>query len=120
MEYLIANWYVGVVAIALLVGLSIGIYKTIKTPSNTQLKKVKEWLLFAVIEAEKTLGSGVGAVKLAYVYDLFVTRFTWIARLISFELFSVLVDEALETMKDMLKDNKDVRRLIEEPVADKE
>lgn len=117
MEYIIMNWYMGVIGIALLTAVVAGIYNIIKTPSSTQVKKVKEWLLFAVIEAEKTLGSGVGAVKLVYVYDLFVSRFTWIAKVISFEMFSRLVDEALETMKDMLKENKNVRRLVEDPNA---
>lgn len=112
MEHLIENWFIGVIIIALLSVLITGVYGIIKTPSSTQLKKVKEWLLFAVIEAEKTLGSGVGAVKLAYVYDLFVSRFTWIAKIISFDMFSILVDEALESMKKMLESNQAARELV--------
>ena len=36
---------------------------------------VKEWLLWAVTQAEQYLGSGTGALKLRYVYDLAVEAF---------------------------------------------
>jgi len=68
-------------------------------PSDKQLNKVREWLLYAVTKAEKELGGGTGQIKLRYVYDMFVARFTWLARVISFEAFSMMVDEALERMK---------------------
>lgn len=119
MEYLIENWYIGVIGIVLLSALIAGVYGVIKTPSSEQMKKVKKWLLFAVLKTEQELGSGTGKLKLSYAFDLFVERFPLIAKLISFEVFSMMVDEALETMKDMLKENKDVRRLIEASKIDK-
>ncbi|MFR6482019.1 MAG: hypothetical protein ACLUPD_10785 [Anaerotignum faecicola] len=45
-----------------------------------QREKVKEWLLLAVTEAEKELGSGTGQLKLRYVYDLFLRRFPAVAK----------------------------------------
>ena len=56
-------------------------------PTNEQLKKVKEWLLWAVAEAEKELGSGTGQLKLRYVYDMFIVKFPSLAKIISFETF---------------------------------
>ena len=46
------------------------------------------------------------------VYDMFVARFTWLARVISFEAFSMMVDEALERMKKMLESNKAMQTLV--------
>lgn len=36
---------------------------------------VKEWLLLAVTEAEKALGSGTGQLKLRQTYQMFVKTF---------------------------------------------
>lgn len=60
---------------------------------------------------QKELGGGTGQIKLRYVYDMFVARFTWLARVISFEAFSMMVDEALERMKKMLESNKAMQEL---------
>ena len=81
-------------------------------PSDRQLNKVREWLLYAVTVAEKELGAGTGKLKLRYVYDMFVQRFGWLAKVITFEMFSMMVDEALEKMKTMLSDNKEVQKLV--------
>mgnify|MGYP000840045992 CR=1 FL=1 len=77
--------------------------------------RVKEWLLWAVTEAEKDLGGGTGKLKLRQVYDLFVQRFPWLAKAVSFELFSSLVDEALEEMREMLDNNQAVKAFVEGP-----
>lgn len=49
------------------------------------------------------------------VYDLFVQRFPWLAKAVSFELFSSLVDEALEEMREMLDNNQAVKAFVEGP-----
>lgn len=77
-----------------------------------QPKKVKEWLLWAVIQAETTLGGGTGQVKLRAVYDLFVERYRVISFLVSFETFSKWVDVALEEMRVMLESNENVKALV--------
>ena len=92
--------------------LSYAVYVFVKMPSDKQLNKVREWLLYAVTKAEKELGGGTGQIKLRYVYDMFVARFTWLARVISFEAFSMMVDEALERMKKMLESNKAMQTLV--------
>ena len=77
-----------------------------------QPKKVKEWLLYAVIEAEKKLGSGTGPVKLRSVYDMFITKFPKLSVFISFNTFSEWVDVALDYMEELLADNKDVKAIL--------
>ena len=82
-------------------------------PRGAQLKKVREWLLLAVTQAEKELGSKTGKLKLRTVYDAFLTKFPWLAPVISFDRFSELVDDALEEMRDMLDKNEAVKALVE-------
>lgn len=113
MEFIIDNWYIFVAAICGIVVAATLVMKFFNLPTASQLAKVKEWLLWAVTEAEKDLGGGTGALKLRQVYDLFVTRFPWLAKVISFALFSKLVDEALEKMREMLKTNTAVKALVE-------
>lgn len=113
MDFFIENWYilVAIFAVGSLGG--IAIYRYMKLPSGEQLRKVKEWLLFAVTEAEKQLGGGTGQLKLRSVYDLFVQRFPWLVQVITFDLFSNLVDEALTEMRIMLDKNNAVKTLVE-------
>ena len=70
-----------------------------------QMKMISEWLLLAVVQAEKELGSGTGEIKLRYVYDKFIQKFGKMAMIISFEQFSCMVDVALDKMRDMLSSN---------------
>lgn len=113
MNYIIENWVILIAVIALLTALGSAIFIFVKQPSEKQLAKVKAWLLLAVVEAEKELGSGTGKIKLRFVYDLFIMRFKWISRLITFDMFSSLVDEALEEMKELLKTNHSIRLFVE-------
>lgn len=113
MKFFIENWFVIVAAGAGVAVAAHMIYTFFKMPNEKQLNKVREWLLYAVVVAEKELGAGTGKIKLRYVYDMFVARFDWIAEAITFEMFSMMVDEALEKMKDMLESNKAVQRMME-------
>lgn len=112
MEFIVDNWAVIVAALAILAVAIVAIVCFIGLPTSSQLKKVKEWLLWAVTEAEKELGGGTGQLKLRQVYDLFVTRFPWLAKLISFELFSTMVDEALDEMRHLLDTNTAVAAFV--------
>lgn len=76
-----------------------------KMSRKQKIANIKEWLKYAVIEAEKYLGSGTGQLKLRYVYDAAVKQFPWIVSLVSFQVFSAWVDDALDWMKDQLKNN---------------
>lgn len=72
----------------------------------------KNWLVWAVAEAEKMLGSGTGQLKLRYVYDLAVARFPVAAKLMPFAVFSKLVDAALAVMRDMIENNTSIAEAI--------
>ena len=105
MNQLIENWSLIMALTVLLIFVGSIIFAFFKLPSGAQMRKVRAWLLWAVTQAEKKLGSGTGKLKLRFVYDLFITKFTWIARLISFEMFTDLVEDALDEMREMLKNN---------------
>lgn len=112
MKYIVENWFVIVGLIAVCAAGGYAVYVFVRMPSDKQLNKVREWLLYAVTKAEKELGGGTGQIKLRYVYDMFIARFAWLARVISFEVFSMMVDEALERMKKMLESNKAMQTLV--------
>ena len=109
MEFNIDYW---VIAAIIVIALVYKIVTFVKSPSQNQLAQVKEWLLYAVAQAEKKFGSGTGRLKLRYVYDMFILRFGSLAKMISFETFSTLVDEALYIFRDMLRDNEAVSKYV--------
>lgn len=112
MKFFIDNWFLLVSVVAVLTSVGVSIYGFYKKPTTEQLQSVKEWLLFAVTEAERYLGGGTGQLKLRFVYDMFIEKFPHTSCLISFESFSGLVDEALERMKAMLETNKAVETYV--------
>lgn len=113
MEYILENWFLMVAAFAI-VGMCIYVVVDItRMPREEQIQQVREWLLYAVIEAERVLGGGTGQLKLRFVYDMFVERFPWMAKMIDFEWFSELVDEALERMRKMLNTNKAIKAVVD-------
>lgn len=113
MEFFVNNWYI-ILALAALLGVAVWyVYRYFNLPSEAQLAKVREWLLWAVTGAEKELGGGTGKLKLRQVYDLFVVRFPWLVRVVPFELFSSMVDDALEEMRKMLESNPAAKALVD-------
>lgn len=94
------------------------IYNFIKMPKADQFEAVKEWLLWAVAEAEKLYGSGTGVLKLRYVYDLFLSRFKELEYFITFDEFSKMVDDSLIGFKDLLEKNEKINNYVEK--SDKE
>lgn len=106
------NIFVAITILIIVVMVIGAVYQFIKLGKEKQLEVVREWLLLAVIEAEKVLGSGTGQIKLRYVYDLFISKFKYLSLIISFSQFSLLVDQALDTMRDMITNNKQVEGYI--------
>lgn len=102
---------VGIVGLLIIIGL--GMYEFFKLEKSKRLNMVREWLLLAVVEAEKQLGGGVGQIKLRFVYDMFIDKFKFLSMLISFNQFSSMVDEALDQMKEMLSTNQQLKEYIE-------
>lgn len=72
----------------------------------------KNWLVWAISEAEKMLGSGTGQLKLRYVYDAAVVRFPILAKIIPFTMFSKMVDAALVIMHEMIENNVKIAETI--------
>ena len=112
MNFLINYWWIILIAIAVIVVGGYIAYTFINLPTNSQISKVKEWLLYAVTEAEKELGSGTGQIKLRYVYDMFIAKFPYLVKTISFEAFSLLVDEVLENFRNLLNANTDLQNYV--------
>ena len=52
MEFIANNWYILVAAAAAVAVIIYLIMKFFKLPRESQIKKIKEWLLFAVTEAD--------------------------------------------------------------------
>lgn len=84
----------------------------VKLPKDQKIKNLKEWLKWAVVEAERQLGAKTGQLKLRLVYNTAVNKFPFIVSFVSFETFSNWVDEALEWMKDQLEKNEAINEYI--------
>lgn len=112
MDFIINNWMLIAGVIVITVSAVLAIIKFVKGSKEEQLKDVREWLLYATSIAEKELGGGTGKLKLRFVYDMFVVKFPWLARVITFEYFSELVDDALEEMKSLLATNSAVQVFV--------
>lgn len=112
-DFIVNYWFVLVISVAVIAVGGYFLYVFIKMPSSSQIAKVKEWLLYAVVQAEKELGGGTGQVKLRYVYDMFIAKFPKLVKAVSFEAFSGLVDEVLEKFKLMLETNKNLQTYVD-------
>jgi hypothetical protein len=113
MNLVFENWYVIVLILAVITLAVLYVRKFYGMPTEEQVGKIKEWLLYAVILAEKEFKNGTGALKLRYVWNLFVEKYPAVARVITFEMFSLWVDEALEQMKHLLATNRDIAYYVE-------
>lgn len=102
----IATYWLHIVIVALFVG---GVVLFI----INQRKNIKEWLLYAVVEAEKSLGAKMGKMKLRQVYDWFISTFPILSKFITFKAFSNLVDFALQEMKEILETNPVCKEYVE-------
>ena len=122
MTWLIENWMVVFgLAVAVIIAVLV-VYRFFGLPTEKQVEKIKEWLIWACIEAEKALQSGTGQLKLRQVYDMFcaVPAFSWVAKVISFDVFSDWVSDALITVKEMLVNNEALSTYVYGDNADAE
>lgn len=113
-DFLFNYWWVIIIGIAIIGVGGYLIYVFIKSPTNIQLEKIQEWLLYAVAKAEKELGGGTGELKLRYVYDLFIHTFPSLSKAISFDSFSFLVDTALEKLNFLLEHKTSIQEYIQQ------
>lgn len=112
LDFLMTNWQWIAGIIIVIAAAIITLIKFDKKTRDEQIHQVKEWLLYAVMEAEKELGSGTGAMKLRFVYDMFVTKFPLLIALIPFSTFSNFVDEALDKFKELLATTPELQAYV--------
>lgn len=112
MNWLIENWFVLFAAFAVLAFASVEVFLYFKMPKQNQVNNIKEWLKYAVAEAEKKLGAKTGQLKLRLVYDMAVQKFPWIINLVSFNTFSGWVDDALEWLNKQMESNEATQNYI--------
>lgn len=113
MEVNIMNIIISIVGILVGGGVAYSfISHFIKLSKEKQLDNIREWLVYACLEAEKMLGGKTGKVKLRYVYDLFISKYKFISAILPFETFSILVDEALEQMRKLIDTNDAIKKYV--------
>ena len=105
LEVLIENKDVIVMIACLVVAIAVAVVTFAKYPTSKKLEVIKSWILVAVTTAEKELGSGTGAIKLAIVYSAFVDKFPVVGKVLSYEKFEEYVEEALVKMREALGQN---------------
>lgn len=113
LKILADNWAILVAVICGVAFVTTMVVKFMNMPSAKQIENLMEWLKIAVVEAEKALGTGTGSLKLRSVYESAVIAFPWIAKYMTFEKFSELVDVALEWMKEQIEKNQYIKEYIE-------
>lgn len=75
-------------------------------------QKIKEWLVWACAQAELALGSKTGMLKLREVYDMFLTQYPIVSKLVPFSVFKKWTEDALVTFKDWLVKNAAAQELF--------
>lgn len=112
MEWLANNWIIVIAVLAVIVVAVVFIVQFANKKTDEQIAALKEWLLYACMIAEKELGKGTGKAKLRYTFDMFLTRFPWLAQYITFERFSVMVDEVLLELRKLLETNDYIKSFV--------
>jgi hypothetical protein len=102
MEWIINNWSLIITVVAVVVYFLLN-----------GKRSVVEFLLQAVVMAEKDLGSGTGKIKLSVVYGNFIEKYPIFSKIIPFPVFSAWVDAVLEDMKDILSKNEKAKAYVE-------
>lgn len=108
-------FYIGIAAAAILVILAVIGFANwfIHLSKEQKIANIKEWLKWAVVEAEKALGSNTGQLKLRKVYNMAAAEFPFIVKLVPFVVFSDWVDDALVWMDKQIESNDEVKAYIE-------
>lgn len=125
MQWLMDNWTLlaSILAAAILASIKVKKYLQAEKEEQERMKQeardkliraVSDWLLRAVTEAEKDLGSGTGKLKIREVYEkavgLFGPEFT---EIISLERLDEMAQKPLEEMRELLDKNYKLRAYVE-------
>lgn len=112
-EFIIDHWLELICAYTVIFMFVVFCKNFLSLPKGEQFKQIKGWLLGAVTLAESQYGGGTGKIKLSVVYDKFVEKFPWIAKILTFEKFGEYVDDALVEMRRLLESNTAVAAIVE-------
>lgn len=112
MDFFINHWGEILTIVVIAAGAGIFTWRFFHMPTAERQEQIKAWLLQAVLWAEKEYGAGTGKLKLSAVYREFCTQLPWLAKVVSFEVFSAYVDEALKTMKEILASNAAIAAIV--------
>ena len=96
-----------IIFVALIVGIVLAAIAVLANVSA-----FRNWLVYAVTEAEAKFGGKTGKLKLRYVYDLAVEAFPMLAKTLPFSFFSWAVDSALLIMRGMIEDNAKIADIV--------
>ena len=104
MNWLVDNWSLIIVIVIVLIYFFLN-----------GKKSVMEWLLYAVTMSERDFSdSGMGWIKLKNVYDSFVSVYPIFSKILPYSLFCKWVDIALDEMRKVLKENKNIKKYVDE------
>lgn len=122
MNWIIDNWFLLVAFAACAGAAAYAVVRFAGLPTENQKEKIKNWLIWACIEAERELQSGTGQLKLRDVWNKFCTIpvFTAVAKFITFDEFSLWVKDSLTKAKEMLVKNKALATYVYGNNADEE
>ena len=112
LNFLINYWYFIVIVIAILVISGVFIFNFLQKPSEQKLQNIKEWAIYACALAQAHLGSGTGQLKMRETYDMFISRFPDLVKIVPFEMYKNIAESALLEFKKMLENNPKVKELI--------
>ena len=73
----------------------------------------RNWLVYAVTEAEAALGSKTGQLKLRLAYDMALDRYPVLAKFMPYTVFNWFVGSALKTMREMLEKNQSIAEVVQ-------
>ena len=112
LNFLINYWYFIVIVIDILVISGVFIFNFLQKPSEQKLQNIKEWAIYACALAQAHLGSGTGQLKMRETYDMFISRFPDLVKIVPFEMYKNIAESALLEFKKMLENNPKVKELI--------
>lgn len=103
-----------IAVIALLAGAVGGYYAAtfLKLNKSQQVEITKKWLIYTIAKAEETLGSNTGELKLAKVYNEFVSEVPQAAQVISYEEFAELVKVVLKEFENIIENSESIADII--------
>lgn len=104
-KFIIENWYFIIAAFAIIGAVYLGLRWFLSLPNTEKKRRIISWMIYAVKLAEDRFGSGTGVIKLGMVYDMFVKKYSFISKVITYEQFKSWVDEALALCEKALADS---------------